>query len=99
MRDKSVSLWKKVLVVFGIIYLISPIDALPAVAFPLSLLDDVGLWLLILYLLRNTLDKYWDGNKIIDFRKKFDDKNIVEGVEFNVEDEREKAHQEDEDND
>ena len=41
MRDKSVSFWKKLLIVFGIIYLLSPIDLIPAPVFMFELSDEL----------------------------------------------------------
>ncbi|MCQ2550790.1 MAG: DUF1232 domain-containing protein [Clostridia bacterium] len=89
MRDKSVSLWKKLLIVVGIAYVIMPFDLIPMVAFPLNIVDDVALWIGIIFGLRKTLDSYWYGSNVIDFSKKFNDNNVVEGVEFNVEDDDE----------
>lgn len=86
LKDKTVSLRKKALVIFGIVYLITPIDIIPAVLFPFALLDDLVLWIYILWTLKDELDVYWMGEKTEDLSKKFRDKTIVEGVEFDVED-------------
>lgn len=87
MKDKSVSIWKKMLVILGIVYVVFPLDIFPFPTFPLSVLDDVFVWIFIIFALRHTLDTYWFGGKVVDFSKKYNDKNVVEGVEFNVEDE------------
>lgn len=87
MKDKSVSIWKKMLVILGIVYVVFPLDIFPFPTFPLSFLDDVFVWIFIIFALRHTLDTYWFGGKVVDFSKKYNDKNVVEGVEFNVEDE------------
>lgn len=86
LKDKTVPLRKKALVVFGIIYLVAPIDIIPAVLFPFALLDDLVLWIYILWTLKDELDSYWMGEKTEDLSKKFRDKTFVEGVEFDVED-------------
>ncbi|MCI5688843.1 YkvA family protein [Anaerovoracaceae bacterium 42-11] len=86
LKDKTVPLRKKALVIFGIVYLITPIDIIPAVLFPFALLDDLVLWIYILWTLKDELDVYWMGEKTEDLSKKFRDKTIVEGVEFDVED-------------
>ena len=86
LRDKTVPLRKKALVIFGLVYLITPIDIIPAVLFPFALLDDLILWIYILWTLKDELDAYWLGEKTEDLSKKFRDKTIVEGVEFDVED-------------
>ena len=79
MMDKTVPLRKKLLVAFGVIYLLIPIDLVPI--FPL---DDLILWIFIIWHLKDDLDSYWKGEKTVDLSKKFRDKNIVDGVEFTV---------------
>ena len=86
MADKSVSKGKKALVIAGLVYLFLPFDLIPAVVFPLSLLDDFVVWGLILWYLSSTLDKYWTGEKDKDYSKKYKSKNIIEDVEFEVND-------------
>ena len=67
MRDKTVPKRKKALVVAGIIYLFLPIDLIPPVLFPFGFLDDLVLWIWIVWTLKDTLDLYWDGEKEQDF--------------------------------
>ena len=86
LKDKTVPLRKKVLVVFGIIYLLTPVDLIPPVLFPFAIVDDAILWVYILWHLADELDKYWVGEKKEDLSKKFRDKTLVEGVKFNIED-------------
>lgn len=90
LKDKTVPLRKKALVVFGIIYLITPVDLIPAILFPFAALDDLVLWVYILWHLKDELDAYWIGEKTDDLSKKFRDKTMVEGVKFNVEKENTK---------
>ena len=94
MKDKSVSIWKKLLVILGIIYVVFPLDALPFPTFPVSFLDDILVWVLIIFALRRTLDNYWFGGKVVDFSKKYNDKNVVEGVQFDVEDDSQEDSEE-----
>ena len=84
MKDKSVPKRKKALVIAGILYLFLPIDIIPPVLFPIAWVDDLILWIWILWHLKDTLDKYWLGEKEVDLSKKFSGKNIVEGVEYEV---------------
>lgn len=79
LRDKTVKKRKKLLVIFGIIYVLAPVDLIPV--FPL---DDIILWIFIIWNLKDELDIYWKGDKNGDLSKKFRDKNIVDGVEFSV---------------
>ena len=86
LRDKTVPLRKKALVIFGIVYLLTPVDIIPPVLFPFAVVDDMIVWAYILGHLAKELDTYWLGEKKENFSKKFRDKTFVEGVKFNVED-------------
>ena len=61
MRDKTVPKRKKALVIFGLIYLVLPVDIIPPVLFPFGFLDDLVLWIWIIWHLKDTLDQYWVG--------------------------------------
>ena len=84
MKDKTVPKRKKALVVFGIIYLLLPVDLIPPVIFPFGFLDDIVLWLWIITHLAETLDQYWNGEKTVDYSKDFKAENLVEGVSFEI---------------
>ena len=84
MKDKTVPKRKKVLVIFGIIYLLLPVDLIPPVLFPFGFVDDLVLWLWIITHLAETLDQYWNGEKTVDYSKDFRTENLVEGVSFEV---------------
>ena len=84
MKDKTVPKRKKVLVIFGIIYLLLPVDLIPVFIFPFSFVDDIVLWLWIISHLSDTLDQYWNGEKTVDYSKDFSSENLVEGVTFEV---------------
>ncbi len=89
MLDKKVPLRKKALVVFGIIYLLLPVDIIPVVIFPLAWLDDLVLWIWILWHLRDTLDAYWIGEKSMDLSKTYRNKTVIDDVDFKVENDKE----------
>lgn len=86
LKDRTVPLRKKALVIFGILYLFLPVDLIPPILFPFGFIDDLILWIYILWTLKDELDSYWMGEKTEDLSKKFRDKTFVEGVEFDVED-------------
>lgn len=90
MKDKTVPKRKKLLVVCGIIYLFLPVDLIPPVLFPFGFIDDIVLWIWILWHLKDTLDQYWVGETEQDFSNEFKKEDIVEGVEFTVDQEEEK---------
>lgn len=84
MKDKSVPKRKKALIIAGLIYLVLPVDLIPPVLFPIAWIDDLILWLWILWHLREELDKYWLGEKTVDFSKKYRGKTIIDDVEYEV---------------
>ena len=88
LKDKTVPFRKKALVIAGIIYLFLPVDLIPPVLFPFGFLDDLVLWAFIILHLKDELDSYWIGEKAEDLSKKFKKKDIIEGVDFNVEEEK-----------
>ena len=92
MADKTVPLRKKALVIAGIVYLFLPIDIIPPIIFPFGILDDIAVWALILWYLSSELDKYWIGEKPKDYSGKYRGKNVVDDVEYNVDDEETKVN-------
>lgn len=93
MSDRSVPIWKKGLIVFGIAYLLLPVDLIPPFVPVFGFLDDFILWLFLLDFLKDELDKYWkDGSfehssAVRGAQKKYRGKNIVDGVEYEVHEE------------
>lgn len=86
MADRTVPKGKKLLIIAGIAYLFLPFDLVPVLVFPLSLIDDVVVWLLIIWYLRKELDVYWTGEKSRDLSRKYRNKSVVDDVEFEVHD-------------
>jgi uncharacterized membrane protein YkvA (DUF1232 family) len=86
LMDKEVHLWKKALIVAGLIYLFLPFDLIPPVLFPIAWMDDLVLWIWILWVLRKTLDKYWMG-ETEDYSKKYINKEVIDDVEYEVKEE------------
>ena len=74
MKDKTVPKRKKALVIFGLIYLVLPVDLIPPILGPVGFIDDAILWIWIIWHLKDTLDQYWLGE------------NIIEDVDYTVED-------------
>ena len=98
LADKTVPKRKKAIIIAGIIYLFLPLDIIPPFIFPIGVLDDIIVWLLILWYLRNELDKYWNGEMVTDLSKKYHGKHVVDDVEYEVEEEDEGVKEEDETN-
>ncbi len=91
LSDRSVSFWKKAIVIFGIIYLVLPVDLIPPIVPVFGFLDDVVLWALILYYLRDVLDRYDVPSPGPGpfAKKKRGDKDAID-VTFTVKEEEEK---------
>lgn len=87
LRDKAVPIRKKLVIVLGITYLLSPIDLIPAPILLFGIVDDIVLWGFIIFYLRDELDKYWLGEKEIDPKERFHGKEIINDVKFEVKDE------------
>ena len=94
MADKTVKWWKKGMIIAGIVLLLSPIDIIPVFIFPFSLIDDILIWIFILWYLRKELDSYWMGEEGKDLSKKFRGKTMVNDVEYEVDDEGKKSKKE-----
>lgn len=95
MKDKAVSKLKKALIIAGLCYVAMPFDIIPVVLFPISWMDDLILWGWIIWYLREELDKYWLGEKEVDLSKKFRGKTIVEGVEYEIKNDKRDDRKED----
>ena len=82
--DQAVPKRKKALVIFGLIYLVLPVDLIPPILGPVGFIDDAILWIWIIWHLKDTLDQYWLGEKEVDLSKDFHDKNIIEDVDYTI---------------
>ena len=58
LKDPNQSIFRKILIFFGIIYLLSPLDLVPEPVFGAGIVDDVVLWLFILSYMAKELDSY-----------------------------------------
>ena len=90
LRDPSASKIKKFLIIFGIIYLLSPIDLIPAPVLGFSIIDDAVLWGAILSYLAEELDRYGREENPVsaEARKRYKGMTIID-AEGRVIDEKE----------
>lgn len=98
LKDHTVPLRKKILVVLGIVYMLSPIDLVPDPVLIFGIIDDIVIWAAIIFYLKDELDHYWLGEKEIAPEKRFRGKNIIDDVEFEVRDSASKKAGSDTDN-
>ncbi len=79
LKDPNVPKRKKFLVIFGIIYLLMPIDLIPAPVLLFGIVDDLVLWLFILTHLKDELDAYWkDSDESFSAGEDLKGKTIIE---------------------
>lgn len=87
MKDRNVSLWKKALFVFAVIYLFIPTELIPDFLLPIGFLDDIILWICVLQILKGTLDGYIGPDISRNAKKRYRGKDIIDNVEFEVKEE------------
>ncbi len=88
-KDKNVAFWKKLLIGFATIYLFTPIDLIPIVFFPIAWMDDLFLWICVIWLFKDELDSYGEqGN--VDLSKKYQEDIVIEDVDFQINEDEEK---------
>lgn len=63
MKDPETPKSKKFLIIFGIIYLLSPIDLIPEPVFGIGFIDDIILWISMIIYLGSSLDKYGEQSQ------------------------------------
>lgn len=83
-KDKEVPLRKKLIIIFGIIYLLFPIDLIPAPVLLFNVVDDITLWTFILWYLKDELDKYWVETGPVK-PERLRGKDIIKDVNYKVE--------------
>ncbi|MDD4583621.1 MAG: DUF1232 domain-containing protein [Eubacteriales bacterium] len=93
LRDKTVPKRKKLIIVLGILYLMMPIDLIPAPILIFGFVDDLVIWGFIIYYLRDELDRYWLGVKEVRPEERFRGKKIINDVNFEVKDDTEDKEQ------
>ena len=88
LRDKEVPFRKKLIVVFGIIYLLFPIGLLFPPVLLFGIVDDIILWTFIIWYLKDELDKYWVEAGPMN-PERLRGKHIINDVDYKVEKEEE----------
>jgi len=80
-KDREVSIFKKLLILIGLLYLVFPMDIVPDFLIGIGILDDAAVLLFVWNAIRNELAEYSkkfsgiDDSKVIevDFRKEDDE--------------------------
>ncbi len=87
-RDKEVKWWKKALIIAAIIYLVLPVDLIPPLVPVFGWLDDILIWVALLYFMGQDLDKYVVQSSGSAKKYKYKDSDVTE-AEFTVNEEEE----------
>lgn len=76
MRDPDAGIGGKLLVAFGLLYLFLPVELVPDFLLPAGVLDDLVLWISIISILGQKLDRY-----VVDRKRtrKYRGRTIIEG--------------------
>ena len=72
LKDRAVPWWKKAILIAAIIYLILPVDLIPPLVPVFGWLDDIILWIAILYFMRTELDEHIPGKNTEGKKHKYD---------------------------
>lgn len=81
-KDPNVAFYKKMMLIGGLVYLISPLDFIPEAVLGFGFIDDAVLMLYIISKLSDQLDKYIEKDSA-----KFDKNKIIEDIEYKIDDE------------
>ncbi|EOD00503.1 YkvA family protein [Caldisalinibacter kiritimatiensis] len=84
--DKDVPMRKKLWIILPALYILSPIDLIPAPVLGLSVVDDLVLLLFVIGKISEKLDEYANNNSNKNQEDK-DREKIVEDVEYEIIDE------------
>ena len=88
MKDREVKWWKKAIFIIGVVYLLLPFDLIPPLIPVFGWLDDVALWVAILYFFGPELDRHMPENVAQNGNKKYRYKDEdVHEVEYTVNEE------------
>ena len=91
-KDKQVPLRRKLIIILGIVYLLSPIDVIPEPVLIFGAVDDIVLWTFIIWYLKDELDRYWIETGPVK-PERLRGKNIIDNVDYKVEKEAEKEEE------
>ncbi|TCO79349.1 YkvA family protein [Marinisporobacter balticus] len=81
-KDPNVAFYKKIMVISGLIYFISPIDLVPEIVLGFGFIDDAVLILYIVSKISDELDRYIKKDQVV-----FEEDKIIEDIKYKMDDE------------
>jgi len=83
LRDPNVRFYKKLMVIGGLIYVVSPIDILADPILGFGFIDDTVLMVYIISKVKEELDKYLSKDKL-----EFEKEKIIDHVDYKIDDDK-----------
>ncbi len=83
LKNPDVKLWDKMKIILMLLYIISPIDLIPAPVFGFSIIDD----LIILIFLFNIINKLLIKYNYKESKSDINEEDIVENVTYEIDEE------------
>lgn len=80
--DKKIPIREKMWIIIPLLYIISPIDLIPAPILGFSFIDDLVIFLYLMSMVNSKVDKYYNKKE-----EDIDKDKIVESVEYKVDEE------------
>ena len=80
LKNPEVKFWDKMKIILMLLYIISPIDLIPAPVFGFSIIDDLIIMVFLLNLIKKLLVKYNYKDENLDINE--DD--VVENVKYEI---------------
>lgn len=84
--DKNIPIKEKWWIILPLIYIVSPIDLIPAPVLGLSIIDDAVVILYLLSVINGKTKKYYGNAYKNDKGQKNQQENIVDNVEYEIKD-------------
>lgn len=80
--DKNIPIKEKMWIIIPLLYIISPIDLIPAPILGFSFIDDLVIFLYLMSMVNSKVNKYYNKKE-----ENVDEDKIVESVEYKVDEE------------
>lgn len=78
--DRTIPFKEKLWIILPLIYILSPIDLIPAPVLGFSIVDDLVMFIFLMSMVKNRLDKHYNNKE-----QKVDEEKIIDFVEYKVE--------------
>ncbi len=84
LKDKNIPLKEKWWIILPLIYILSPVDLIPFPVLGFAIIDDLVMFVFLLYMIKSKTDKYYGREKREDYSQEVKGKKIIEDVEYEI---------------